>query len=567
MPACNTNPGFRGLGATQPPDYSELRPGYPGYPYRYDHDNKYDIEYEYEDPSHQQRCLSPGLVADLRNLLDEVPDQSSRAPLQPPLPTRCLSLGLVADLQNTVDEVPDQSSRAPLQPSRAPQQPPLPTRFLTRRQQRPVPEAPECEQQWRALQSAKRRFGGSDDSFPKHLQAFGGSDDNFMTLPGNPYQERKNAEQQERNFNYSFEHTKPQQQERHFNYSLEHTEPQQQERDFNYSFERMEPQQQERNFNYSFEHTEPQQQERNLNYSFERMEPQQQERNFNYSFEHTKPQQSQQKIQVDLTHEELGHTIADPGSALALKFEVDGIVTLMIRNLPLRYTQTELAKHIDSSGYSNLYDFLYMPSVFASGVGKGYAFVNFISSAVAASFVTAWHNTRLAGTLIKADTFVPAARIQGRDANYSTKAVLNVSAARIQGRDANLAKLDGGVTSRIRNPHYRPVIKSSAECLPPDSEQARRACSKEVPQRPTAGPEALGALSAEQWQQSTAPWTPKQAPQSVDDRSFMEPAYIPSQKQDVYRTPPGLLRSGDSFFCSETNLPSTSHAHAHYQRW
>mmetsp|Transcript_17985 Transcript_17985/g.46373 ORF Transcript_17985/g.46373 Transcript_17985/m.46373 type:complete len:459 (-) Transcript_17985:486-1862(-) len=136
------------------------------------------------------------------------------------------------------------------------------------------------------------------------------------------------------------------------------------------------------------------------------------------------------------------------------------ITTLMIRNLPHELLQSQLAAEIDTCGFEGLYDFLYMPSTFGTGRGKGYAFVNFATPEVADCFSTLWHNTCRFG-------------------NPNEHVLLNVSVACIQGRDANVARWDTSKMRRIRNANHRPLVtvlmsdmKSTPPMKPP-AEQAR----------------------------------------------------------------------------------------------
>uniref|UniRef100_A0A7S4PVW0 RRM domain-containing protein n=1 Tax=Alexandrium monilatum TaxID=311494 RepID=A0A7S4PVW0_9DINO len=113
--------------------------------------------------------------------------------------------------------------------------------------------------------------------------------------------------------------------------------------------------------------------------------------------------------------------------------------TMMIRNMPFDIEQIDVVQELDDSGFKDEYDLVYMPSTFASGRGKGYAFVNFVSPAAAQKFVEVWHKTQRFG-MSKSGTS------------------LNVSAARIQGRDANSKKWDFPRMRRVKNPSYRPLI-------------------------------------------------------------------------------------------------------------
>lgn len=53
--------------------------------------------------------------------------------------------------------------------------------------------------------------------------------------------------------------------------------------------------------------------------------------------------------------------------------------TVMIRNMPNNYTRDMLLALVDSMGFAQTYDFVYLPIDFKSQVGLGYAFINFVS--------------------------------------------------------------------------------------------------------------------------------------------------------------------------------------------
>mmetsp|Transcript_138824 Transcript_138824/g.387148 ORF Transcript_138824/g.387148 Transcript_138824/m.387148 type:complete len:441 (-) Transcript_138824:556-1878(-) len=139
--------------------------------------------------------------------------------------------------------------------------------------------------------------------------------------------------------------------------------------------------------------------------------------------------------------------------------------TLMIQNLPHRLLQSELADEIDRSGFRGHYDFLYMPSEYSTGRGKGFAFVNFTSPGAAEAFTRAWCRS---------------CRFPSRSSN-----VLSIAVARLQGRAANMARWVKPKMCRIRNPTFRPICP----------------------------PEGLGQLSAVAPAAWPLPCAPPQAPQ------------------------------------------------------
>merc|ERR1719507_2532145 len=133
-------------------------------------------------------------------------------------------------------------------------------------------------------------------------------------------------------------------------------------------------------------------------------------------------------------------TLTKPGTPTPSRRTVEQeFTTLMIRNLPHDLTQMDLIAELDENGFEGAYDFLYMPSNFCSGRGKGYAFVNFTQQAAAHRFVSEWHKGLRFGA--------------GRD-----RGGLSISAAAVQGREANIKKWDVPRMRRVKNPNFRPLI-------------------------------------------------------------------------------------------------------------
>lgn len=65
--------------------------------------------------------------------------------------------------------------------------------------------------------------------------------------------------------------------------------------------------------------------------------------------------------------------------------------TVMLRNIPIRYTQTMLLTLLGEHGFAQSYDFVYLPMDFRNGVNLGYAFVNLLLHQDAAEVMEIFH--------------------------------------------------------------------------------------------------------------------------------------------------------------------------------
>uniref|UniRef100_A0A7S1AC06 Mei2-like C-terminal RNA recognition motif domain-containing protein n=1 Tax=Noctiluca scintillans TaxID=2966 RepID=A0A7S1AC06_NOCSC len=113
----------------------------------------------------------------------------------------------------------------------------------------------------------------------------------------------------------------------------------------------------------------------------------------------------------------------------------EGVTTLMVRNIPVRYTQEMLLREWPNN---STYDFLYLPVAANRKRNVSFAFVNFISSESALAFRTRWHKQRLV--------------------HFNTQKPLDISPADIQGRDDNILQVVRQKTFRIRNKYFLPAV-------------------------------------------------------------------------------------------------------------
>lgn len=71
--------------------------------------------------------------------------------------------------------------------------------------------------------------------------------------------------------------------------------------------------------------------------------------------------------------------------------------TVIVRNIPNRFSHGSLAAVLDTHGFSGLYDLIYVPIDFATGVSFGYAFVNLTSVDEAERFIARFDGLKWGG--------------------------------------------------------------------------------------------------------------------------------------------------------------------------
>ncbi|CAE8713512.1 unnamed protein product [Polarella glacialis] len=97
----------------------------------------------------------------------------------------------------------------------------------------------------------------------------------------------------------------------------------------------------------------------------------------------------------------------------------EGVVTMMMRNLPNRYKQEMVREEVEKSGFSDAFDILYLPLDPKTRVNRGYAFINFKTALQASQFKATFDGYRMQkSNSHKAVSVVPA-KLQGFDAVYA----------------------------------------------------------------------------------------------------------------------------------------------------
>eukprot|EP00927_Polykrikos_kofoidii_P056332 TRINITY_DN5047_c0_g2_i1.p1 TRINITY_DN5047_c0_g2~~TRINITY_DN5047_c0_g2_i1.p1 ORF type:complete len:384 (+),score=60.72 TRINITY_DN5047_c0_g2_i1:98-1249(+) len=123
--------------------------------------------------------------------------------------------------------------------------------------------------------------------------------------------------------------------------------------------------------------------------------------------------------------------------------------TMMIRNIPNRYTQRELMKELTELGFAGKFDFLYMPVDKGTKSNVGYFFVNFADPVYAEQCIEVFKDYR----------FQKHCKGSGK--------VAAISAAHIQGLEANLAHYEKSAVNITKLKQRRPMVLT---CVPRTSE-------------------------------------------------------------------------------------------------
>jgi len=119
------------------------------------------------------------------------------------------------------------------------------------------------------------------------------------------------------------------------------------------------------------------------------------------------------------------------------------ITTMMIRNIPGRYSQNDLMMDLSDLGLAETYDFLYLPMDKATSANVGYAFVNFVQSSKAQQCIQCFEAFRF--------------QRHQRSSNKWAK----VSVAHLQGLEKNLAHYEKAAVNVCKEKRRRPVVMAN----------------------------------------------------------------------------------------------------------
>eukprot|EP00930_Biecheleria_cincta_P077722 TRINITY_DN65025_c0_g1_i1.p1 TRINITY_DN65025_c0_g1~~TRINITY_DN65025_c0_g1_i1.p1 ORF type:complete len:382 (-),score=75.15 TRINITY_DN65025_c0_g1_i1:126-1235(-) len=127
----------------------------------------------------------------------------------------------------------------------------------------------------------------------------------------------------------------------------------------------------------------------------------------------------------------------------------EDVTTVIMRNLPNKYTQHMLLKELDSAGFlmQGDFDFLYLPMDHCNCANLGYCFINFPKTSRANDFAAAFVGQRMRC--------------------FKSRKTVAVMPASIQGFDANYAHYASSAVARAADPQHRPLFLRSPSSSSP----------------------------------------------------------------------------------------------------
>jgi len=108
-----------------------------------------------------------------------------------------------------------------------------------------------------------------------------------------------------------------------------------------------------------------------------------------------------------------------------------GVTTVMMRNLPNKYTQQMLLEELQDGGFrlQHDFDFFYLPMDHSNAANLGYCFINFVETALANAFAAAFQGKKMRRFNSNKTVVVMPASVQGYERNYAYYASTRVAQA------------------------------------------------------------------------------------------------------------------------------------------
>lgn len=134
---------------------------------------------------------------------------------------------------------------------------------------------------------------------------------------------------------------------------------------------------------------------------------------------------------------------AGQGGAAGDQEAIGNYTTVMLRNIPNKYTREMLVKQLNVE-FNGQFDFMYLPIDFRNKCNVGYGFINFRTPEVCESFVSKFHGVDVRKCL----------------PGLNSKKIVEVTPARVQGRSENVRRLrNSPVMNQLQeHPEWMPLL-------------------------------------------------------------------------------------------------------------
>lgn len=150
------------------------------------------------------------------------------------------------------------------------------------------------------------------------------------------------------------------------------------------------------------------------------------------------------------TGRQSSRTGAKEKAPIAEKEQILEGTTLMLRNIPNRFSRDMLLSHLNKH-YEGEFDFVYLPIDFKNKCNIGYCFINFKSLDVCERFKKQFHGIKVCRCL---------------PGGHMSKKVAEVTSARVHGLEENVKRLRNSavVKDLLAHPEYMPIVFDENGC-------------------------------------------------------------------------------------------------------
>jgi hypothetical protein len=217
---------------------------------------------------------------------------------------------------------------------------------------------------------------------------------------------------------------------------------------------------------------------------------------------------------------------------------VSGCTTVMMRQVPLKYTQRKLLREINNAGFTGQFDFLYLPMDPRSHANRGFAFINMVSVEAAEEFYKKFHGQFLRHFNAEKSVIVLPADLQGFEENALQYAA-----------NAHLGKRTGHTKPIFFRPLPRHIEaqlpKTKSRTPAPPMQPSAVAATHRMPERPMPRPEQnVQEMAIRMLQQAFLPAMVRAS------QSMIPPERITAERQPSFCVYCGKRRLPDHMFCA-----------------